>query len=82
MCTVSSILLSSTLIGHNMVFIYIIISANQAASDDTINTRAMIKNRPIEIGASALMSKTCISDAIKLCDNAPEELKYILLFPN
>ena len=33
---------------------------NQSASYDTINTRAMTGNRPIEIDGSSLTEKTCV----------------------
>ena len=42
-----------------------------------MNTRAMTSNQPIEIGKKILTQKTCISDAIKLWNVAPEELKNI-----
>ena len=35
----------------------------------------MTNNRPIEIGTSALQEKSCISDAIKLWNLVPEEVK-------
>ena len=47
----------------------------QKAENDTINTRALTSNRPIEIGSSTLLAKSCIGDAIKLWNLAPEEVK-------
>ena len=37
----------------------------------------MTSNQPIEIGKKTLTQKTCISDAVKLWNVAPEELKNI-----
>ena len=39
-----------------------------------IYTRAMTSNRPIEIGSSILLEKTCVSDAIRLWNLAPLNL--------
>ena len=48
---------------------------NQVACNNTINTRAMTSNRPIEIGSSEKVSKSCIGDAIKIWNAAPLDLK-------
>ena len=47
---------------------------NQTANKETINTRAMTSNRPIEISSSILLEKTCVSDAIRLWNLAPLNL--------
>ena len=47
----------------------------QQVSNDNTNTRAMSKNRPIELGSTALLEKTCIADAIKLWNIVPEDIK-------
>ena len=49
--------------------------SNQVASHATINTRALTEGRPIKIGSSILPSKTCISDAIRIWNSPPIELK-------
>ena len=48
---------------------------NQLAIYETINTRAMTGNRPIEIGCSSIAEKTCVSHAIRLWNQAPLEVK-------
>ena len=40
-----------------------------------MNTRAMASRKPLEIGNSYITQKTCISDAIKLWNLTPVELK-------
>ena len=47
----------------------------QRYNSDAINTRAMTNNKPIEIGGSNLIERTCVSDAIKLWNQAPDNLK-------
>ena len=47
----------------------------QSVSDEQMNTRAMTSSRPIENEASCLIAKSCVSDAIKLWNKAPLELK-------
>ena len=42
------------------------------------STRADKSNRPVEIGKSCLTQKTCISDAIRLWNLAPEKIKCCL----
>ena len=46
-------------------------------SQEVVNTRAMTSNQPIEIGKRPLTQRTCISDAIKVWNSAPNELKNI-----
>ena len=45
---------------------------SQKASDTSTSTRAMTDRRPIEIGKSNLISNSCISDAIKIWNQAPD----------
>ena len=45
----------------------------QTKDNSRVNTRADTKEKPIEIGKSVLVEKTCISDAIHLWNNAPEK---------
>ena len=47
----------------------------KAESNDTMNTRAMTANKPIEIGKSVLTQNSCISDAIKIWNQTPQELQ-------
>ena len=49
----------------------------QLQTDDHrgVSTRADCKGRPCEIGRTNLTQKTCISDAIKLWNLAPEIIK-------
>ena len=42
-----------------------------------MNTRAMTSNQPIEIGKKLLTQRTCISDAIRVWNLAPNDLKNI-----
>ena len=42
---------------------------------NTTNTRAMSANTPIEIGKRVLTQRTCISDAIKIWNQIPENLQ-------
>ena len=48
---------------------------NQSSTSDSINTRAMTNNRPVEIGGSILTKNTCVSDAIRLWNLAPNDIK-------
>ena len=43
--------------------------------DGQVATRAMTKGTPIELGSTNLISKTCISDAIKVWNLAPADIK-------
>ena len=43
--------------------------------DGQVATRAMTKSTPIEQGSTNLISKTCISDAIKVWNLAPMDIK-------
>ena len=45
--------------------------------EETTNTRAMTSRKLLEIGTSYLKQKTCISDAVKLWNLAPMELKNV-----
>ena len=45
------------------------------AQDDQVVTRSMTKRTPIEQGSTNLISKTCISDAIKVWNLAPIDIK-------
>ena len=47
---------------------------HQTKDNSRVNTRADTKEKPIEIGKSVLVQKTCISDAIHLWNNAPEKI--------
>ena len=49
----------------------------KVTNQNTMNTRAMTSNQPIEIGSKNLTQKSCISDAIRLWNLAPIELKNI-----
>ena len=44
----------------------------QTKDNSRVNTRADTKEKPIEIGKSILVQKTCISDAIHLWNNVQE----------
>jgi hypothetical protein len=46
----------------------------QTIDNSRVNTRADTKEKPIEIGKSLLVQKTCISDAFHLWNNAPEKI--------
>ena len=43
--------------------------------DDQVATRSMTNSTPVEQGATALLARTCISDAIKLWNVAPTDIK-------
>ena len=43
--------------------------------DNQIATRAMTKRTPVELGNTNLLSKTCISDAIRIWNQAPMNIK-------
>ena len=49
--------------------------ALNSANKDQMATRSMSNSTPIEQGSTALLAKTCISDAIKLWNIAPSEIK-------
>ena len=61
---------------HMLIQGYPLKIQNQTANKETINTRAMTSNRPIEIGSSVLLEKTCVSDAIRLWNLAPLNVKH------
>ena len=44
----------------------------QSRSESRVSTRADTVQKPLEVGRSALTQKTCISDAIRLWNMAPE----------
>ena len=48
--------------------------SQQSTYNQRVTTRADKKERPIEIGKSALTQRTCISDAIRLWNRAPESV--------
>ena len=48
--------------------------SQQSTYNQRMTTRADKKERPIEIGKSALTQRTCISDAIRLWNRAPESV--------
>ena len=50
------------------------ISLNEVQLDKMV-TRAMINRTPKELGSTTLISKTCVSDAIRLWNLAPESIK-------
>ena len=45
------------------------------AQVDKMETRAMSNRTPKELGTTTLISKTCISDAIKIWNHAPMDIK-------
>ena len=47
----------------------------QNSDHDGVHTRADMANRPCEIGKTTLTQKTCISDAIRLWNAAPDLIK-------
>ena len=47
----------------------------QEVHDEQRSTRAMTRGKPMEIGNSNLTSKSCVSDAIRLWNAAPDELQ-------
>ena len=49
--------------------------ACQSIKDSSTSTRAMTRGRPIEIGKSALTSNSCVGDAIKIWNQAPNDIK-------
>ena len=49
---------------------------HQNVKESGMSTRADIKKRPCEIGMKILTRKTCISDAIKIWNKAPESITY------
>ena len=50
------------------------IKLNEAQADQVV-TRAMMNRTPLEMGSTTLKSKTCVSDAIKLWNLAPNDIK-------
>ena len=54
---------------------YLLKVEHQQNNSHKVNTRADIKERPIEIGVSSLTQKTCVSDAIHLWNLAPDLIK-------
>ena len=57
---------------------YPLVIKQQSTDHTGIVTRADRHNRPVEIGKTSLMHKTCISDAIRLWNLAPEKIKNSL----
>ena len=47
---------------------------HQVTNDTRVSTRADTNNKPIEIGKTILTQKTCISDAIRLWNLAPDHI--------
>ena len=47
----------------------------QGANHKGVSTRADKKERPCEIGMSLITQRTCISDAIRLWNMAPEKIR-------
>ena len=45
-------------------------------NNEVTTTRAMTSKQPVEISKKSLTQKTCISDAIKLWNNIPNEPKW------
>ena len=43
----------------------------QSSENNRVNTRADVSNRPVEFGLNELTRKTCISDAVRVWNNAP-----------
>ena len=50
------------------------IKLNEAQADQ-VATRAMMNSTPLEMGSTTLKSKTCVSDAIKPWNLAPNDIK-------
>ena len=48
--------------------------SQQSTNNQRVNTRADNNERPVEIGKSTLTQKTCISDAIRVWNKAPESV--------
>ena len=46
----------------------------QARNEEGVSTRADTTGKPIEIGRTNLSQKTCVSDAIRLWNMAPENV--------
>ena len=53
--------------------------ATKVQNNNTTNTRSMTTNQPLEIGTSVLTQRSCISDAIKLWNHAPLELRSVAI---
>ena len=47
----------------------------QSSTHEGVLTRADNKNRPCEIGMASVTTKTCISDAVRLWNLAPQKIK-------
>ena len=47
----------------------------QEIKESRVSTRADAKNKPIEIGKTSLTQKSCVSDAIRLWNLAPENIQ-------
>ena len=62
---------SLNVLGYTLKF------ATKIGNEETTNTRAMTPKQPLEIGVSSLTQISCISDAIKLWNLAPTELKNV-----
>ena len=50
----------------------------QMSHESRVSTRADTTGKPIEVGKSALVQKTCVSDAIRLWNLAPENITNCL----
>ena len=53
----------------------------QCLNNQRVNTRADNKERPIEIGKTLLTQKSCVSDAIRLWNTAPESVTNSISLP-
>ena len=54
---------------------YPLMIKQQSTDHDGVQTRADKLNRPCEVGKTSLTQKTCISDAIRLWNLAPDQIK-------
>ena len=53
---------------------YPIVFPRQMAADNTVNTRACLEGRLIELGTKPLTLKTFICDATRIWNNAPSQI--------
>ena len=53
---------------------YPLIVQRQSRNESRVNTRADTTEKPLNIGRSLMKQKTCVSDAIRLWNMAPENI--------
>ena len=51
-----------------------LIVQRQSRNESRVNTRADTTEKPLNIGRSLMKQKTCVSDAIRLWNMAPENI--------